>query len=380
MEKKIKEIIFFATGDSSKASTWSNVPYMFTETLLRKGIKIDRVNLTQTFGYKLFTKVGGVIHKVLNLFYPNNQYAYSRSALFMFLTNRLVKKSVRRYHNADLCIFTNFDFYNKYSDIPTLMFCDWTYKILIQDHLGREPYFFEKRFPLWEKKALESADYVVSLFPMCAKMMKESSPNANIHYLGKNVVNNLYDGVHDIESFIKKKITKRNILFIGGRKYIDGAKLLINAVAALSKKYDDIRLHIVGMKEENFDNLPDVIKCYGYLRKEDEKERELYYELMIGSRIIVNPSKEWAGYSSMIEAMFFATPVVVSPYKDFVEEFGKDIDFGAYSPEYDVSTLANTICRVLESKDYPSLCRNAYERVKDYTWSNYVDRVLSLVK
>ena len=58
----VKEIIFFSFGSSLNASTWSNIPYMFTRALVDRGIKVDRVDLSQQFGYKLFRVIwGGVL-------------------------------------------------------------------------------------------------------------------------------------------------------------------------------------------------------------------------------------------------------------------------------------------------------------------------------
>lgn len=85
------------------------------------------------------------------------------------------------------------------------------------------------------------------------------------------------------------------------------------------------------------------------------------------------------GYSSTVEAMYFYTPVIVSPYDDFVNEFGKDIDFGIYNEKYDSSVLAKNIEAIFNSGDYENMCLNAHERVKDYTWDNYVDKILKLL-
>lgn len=375
----LREIIFFTYGDAALPSTWSNVPYLFTETLMQKGIKVHRVNLCETPLFSTLNTWGGRMNTLLNTLYPGNQYAYNRSWLFKVLTNRAVKAAVRRYSHADLCIFANFEFYNKYNDIPTLLFSDWTYKILILDHLGRKPYPFEKRFSAWQKTAIERADYVVSLFPRCARMMKEDYPKANIHALGNNVINSMYAGKHDVEAFIEKKQKGRRLLFIGGGHYREGALLLAEAVKMLHEQGKDAELDIIGMTPQDLGNQPDYVHCHGYLHKDIEEERALYYDLLTGARAICNPSRVWAGYSSTIEAMYFATPVVVTPYKDFVDEFGEDIPFGAYVPAFDPHALADILSSVMDSPDYAAMCRNAYERVKDYTWSNYVDKLIELV-
>jgi len=51
---KIKELTIFTSGDSGKISTWSNIPYFFTQTLLSKGIKINRVNISPSIFFSKF--------------------------------------------------------------------------------------------------------------------------------------------------------------------------------------------------------------------------------------------------------------------------------------------------------------------------------------
>ena len=59
-------------------------------------------------------------------------------------------------------------------------------------------------------------------------------------------------------------------------------------------------------------------------------EREKYYNLLKSARVLINPASKWGGYSSTIEAMYYGCPIIVSPYDDFIEEFGKLIPFGYY--------------------------------------------------
>ena len=324
--------------------------------------------------------MGGGIRRFLNIFYPKNQFSYFRSALFLHLTYKIVKKSVIRYSDADLCIFTCYDFYNKYNNIPSLLFGDWTYKIKIIDRLKRNPYFFEIKFAQWEKESIENADYVVTLFPECFNKMIEDYPTANIHYLGGNVVNSLYGKKHDVDTFINIKERSNSILFIGGKHYIKGAQFLVDAIQLLKEKDKNIKLDIIGMKNSDFSHLPENVYCHGYLRKDIKEERNLYYKLVIEAKALVNPTKVWAGYSSSIEAMYFATPVIVSHYDDFVKEFGEEINFGIYCLGDDAVGLAKDIYSIISSPQYSTMCRNAYERVKGYTWDSYIDRMFKMIQ
>ena len=350
----MKEIIFYSYGDSNKASTWSNVPYLFTKELENRGILVRRIDISPN---RFINKIWQLtVAKFLNCFYPNHEYSWIRTSLFRWLTEWKIKKSVALYHTADYCFVTCFDYYNRFSDIPTLLFSDWTYNILIQSQKGRELYSIEKPF---------------------ARQQAEAYPNANIRHLGENVINNLCGTKYQTEELISKKVKSDIILFIGQKKYIEGAKLLIHALMGMRDKGKDYQLHIIGMRENDFCQLPDFVKCYGYLHKDIPEENRLYYQLMTEAKLFVNPTPVWAGFSSMIEAMYFATPIVVSPYEDFVATFGKEISFGCYNNVFREDSLIESIEYVLNNeKMYAVMCREAHRVTEGYTWKAYVDKLL----
>lgn len=377
---KIKEIIFFSFGDSNKASTWSNVPYLFTKTLEDKGILIRRINLLNN---NLFTKGYNRLLKIIyNLRYPNHVYEYIRTPYFRRKSFSIIKRAVKTYKNADCCIFTCFDFWNKFNDIPTLLFCDWTYDIVILERLGRKPYYFEERFSKWQAEAICSSEAVVSLFPECAHSMKVKYPKANILYLGGNVVNNLYEECINVKKIIETKQHSKRLLFIGGKKYIEGCRLLIEAHKMLLYKGVKCELDIIGMTSLDFIgmHIPNSVHFHGYLKKDDKEQCDLYYRLMLNASVFINPTELWAGYSSTIEAMYFYTPIIVSPYKDFVSEFGSEINFGYYNSEFNVKCLGANIEKILSAPDYTEKCMNAHNVTKNYTWSTYVDKVLNVIE
>ena len=76
-------------------------------------------------------------------------------------------------------------------------------------------------------------------------------------------------------------------------------------------------------------------------------------------------------FSSTVEAMYYYTPVIVSPYQDFVKNFGEKIDFGVYNQDFTAESIANDIKSVINSDNYTEMCNFAHENVKTYTWENY---------
>lgn len=370
------EITVFSCGDSRSLSTWSNVPYLFTKTLEEKGIRVNRINISpnkvlnrifNTLSYKIFKRC-------LRL---RTCPEFHRTWMHRYIIYRRIKKATKQYPHSELNLFLSFAFFNPYSDKPNVLWCDWTDAVVIE-RLGREPMWYERASLRHETKVMRKADLVYTMFPKCKEQM-EKMYGRKIRYLNRNVVNTVYKGIFDIDEVIANRMKSNKILFVGNLLYKDSALQLISATALLREKNLQLECHIIGMTEKQLlgeRTKPEWVRCYGYLHKDIEEECNLYYQLILDARMIVNISSRWAGYSSIVEAMYYGCPVIVSPFDDFVAEFGLQIGFGVYCHEDD---LAQQIFRVLHAEYYVDLCHSAHKHVKTYTWSNYVGEFLESV-
>jgi glycosyltransferase involved in cell wall biosynthesis len=371
MKKKIKEISVFTFGDSTLVRTWSNVPYMLTKTLEKQGYKINRININPNRYLQSF--YNRVIYKLTLLLKNDNVYLYERTYINYILTFIKIWRYNKKYPNADLNIFTNFSFYNKYSAQPNILLCDWDLSIGINDRLGRKPYYFEQQAILRQMRVIEHADLVISLFPKAAEIMKKMYKNPNIFHLNQNVINSLYEKELDEAEILEIKEKSFNLLFIGSTNYIVGAKLLIAAYMNLKIDYPNLKVKIVGIKSEELGELPDGVEAFGYLDKNLKNDNRLYYDLLINAKIFVNPTPVWGGYSSTIEAMYFYTPIIIAPYEEFTTEFGEEISFGRYCEEFSIPYLQKCLKDIISSTNYGSLSFQAHNAVKNYTWDKYVE-------
>ena len=397
----MKEILFLTNGDANNANVWSNVPYCFSHSLENKGIVVHRIdysmNPTITKLYNL------VLRRILDgITFRKLRFPYLRTTrLFKFFAERKIKKAIQQYPQANLCLFMGYGFYNKWNDVPSLLFSDWTTEMDIRKN--RKPNFLEKRIIQQEEEAINNAQYVISLFPICCEEMKKKYPKANIHFLGGNVINDL-SGLRlkrkdqwvmskderlknssneiIVEDLIETKSNSKKLLFIGRKTtYLEAAKKLIEAYKLLKQEegYKDLSLDIVGCAESDFSSLPEGVTCYGFLNKSDELDRKIYYDLLLGAKVLVNANPKWGAFSSTVEAMYYFTPVIVSPYQDFVENFGEKIDFGVYNQDFTAESLSNDIKSVINSDNYAEMCNFAHESVKTYTWDNYTSKIIKLV-
>jgi glycosyltransferase involved in cell wall biosynthesis len=208
--------------------------------------------------------------------------------------------------------------------------------------------------------------------------MKERYKNKNIFHLG-NVINSLHEVTNS--QILEKKTNSKSLLFIGSKKYLEGAQCLVRAFHELKKDYPNLSLNIIGMNESDLgDQLNEGVNCYGYLDKGKNNERELYYSLLQDAKIFVNTTPQWGAFSATLEAMYFYIPVIVTPYKEFVETFGMKIGFGCYCEKNSLDLLCANIKTIFNHPSYSTLCVNAHESVKDFTWSAYIDKMLKTIK
>ena len=373
----LKEVTVFTDGDSSKISTWSNVPYFFTETLIEKGIKVNRADIgASSMLCRIYNKF---FDPIVRFLCKDTSFCYTRSLLHFRNMRRRIKKIVRKYDRSDAFIFLTLSVSSVgMTRKPTVMFGDWTYDYHIRHFLNRTPDFFERLCIKRDKSQIEKADLVLPLFPGVAEYMKSTYSNPEIRYLG-NVVNSLLS-VSENEILEKKK-NSSDMLLIGRKNaYSEGAEQLIKAVGLLKDEgYPDVKIHIIGMQSSDFENLPEYVTCYGYLNKGDDKQRNLYYSLMQNARFLVNTTPKWGAFSSMIEAMYFYNPVITTPYNEFTETFGNDINFGYFSENQSPKELAELIKRGLNVDNYLEMCVNSHKAVEGFTWGAYIDKVCDLL-
>jgi glycosyltransferase involved in cell wall biosynthesis len=372
----MKEITVFANGDSSKIRIWSNVPFFFTETFISKGIKVNRIDLSPSILLEtIFNITCYPLIKVIN---RKTSYEYFRSLIHFINVRNRIRKAIKKYSNSDAYIFLTFSFSSAgLTSKPTIQFSDWTYNHYFNYFKNRKPDFFERRCIKRENSQIEGSNLVLTLFPSVAEYMKERYKNSNIFYLG-NVINSLLDVSE--EEILNLKENSYNLLFVGRKKYIEGAQSLIIAFENLKVKYPQLSLHIIGMKTSDFKNLPKDVYCYGYLDKGDDNDRELYYKLFREAKIFVNTTPKWGAFSASIEAMYFYTPVIISPYKEFIKTFGRNIDFGCYCEPPSLTCLEEKIMNIFNNSAYKMLCRKAHDSVKEYTWDAYIDKVISKIE
>lgn len=370
-----KEILVFTQGDSSLTRTWSNVPYFLTSTLEKKGYIVHRVNTEQ---FSLLTRC---INKAVRVVFNSITINAHTTNIYRRIVNKNMKKAISKYPNSELIISTDFSYSGSQitKKIPSLMYCDWTYEYLITQMQNRKPNTIERKIIVTQNEQLEMSTYIIVLFPGVYEYMRKRYKNKNIYYIG-NVINSDLSDVN--ETIIKEKLISSQVVFIGGNKYKAATEALIKAIKLYNEKNNkSVKLNIIGMSQIGFE-ANDYTKCHGYLDKDDPNQKELYYDIIKKSKICINTYEKWAGFSSLVEAMYFYTPIITFPFSEMVETFGEKIRFGYYCERNDATLIYNYISKIFNknNKEYINMCIDSHKQVKNFTWDGYIDKLLGIVK
>lgn len=376
--RKIRIVNVFTDGDSTDPSVWSNVPFLLCHTLESKGVKVNRINY-KSLSDPLSRFAALLCDFVYRHFDRRHGRGYLYAKIYYALVDRKIRRGGRKY-SADLDI-TPYNCGNRHSPQPTLLLGDWTQEYLYRVRLRREPEGYQRFYATRQHEVIEQSDCVVSLFAACAEDMRVRYCNPNIFHLGRNVVNNLCSKPLDAAEIVRTKEASHRILFVGKRHYIDAARQLVRIFDRITTHYPDASLDLVGLNAADLGMpLPASVHCHGYLHKGISAQCETYYHLLSEARVFVNTTSLWGGYSSTVEAMYFYTPVVVAPYKEFIAEFGEEIPFGGYCSDREDELLCEHLLALFECKGYVDCSLAAHQAVAGYTWDEYVNALLALAE
>lgn len=370
--REIKEVIVYSNGDSNDLSTWSNVPYFFCRELEKRGIKVDRVNIHVDKGSVLsvFFRLYSKLKKKIIEFKKKNgtMYRYNKSDYYYSRVMKKMKEGRKRYSEADAEIAFDLMNNNK-SDIPFVMIGDWTIEYRLKNKYHREADKHEKKLIDKQYDNLSRADMAVSIFPGCSELMKEHL--SNVFYFG-HVVNSMNEYVPD-----KNKYKSERVLFIGKEKYKEGLNKLIKVVKKYNGEFNkSVRISVIGMKESDV-NSEDVCDFFGYLNKTNEKERELYYRLIGEAKLMANVTSDWNGVSSLFEALYHGTPILVSRNRELELLIGEK-DYCRFCDNDD--ELYSNFMSLMNGDDYNKISQAAHEFGEMYRWNKFMDKFLDRLR
>lgn len=369
------KIIAFSAGDSRNSDTWSNVPYYLLKALENNGTEIIRENI-KPFEGRRWVRV--LINKILR--FTKKGITFERTALYNRISKNKMLRAVKKNPDAELLLTFGFSVcVEKETGIKTLMLCDWDIEYLINSIEKRTPTKTEQKLIEEQSEIIDSASYVVSIFPNAYEEMKKK--HKNVYYFGTPI--NLDAPQFDIKAAAKQRFESRRLLFIGKEKYLQSAKVLACAVESFNLKNPDNKFFVdlIGMDEDRTKIKSEYIRHYGYLKKDSKKQWSIYNDLLKNAFFFINTSDNWVGASSILDTAYLGIPCIINPNPDLVKTFGENIYFGYYCNKNSADEIEKYLNRISELtlEDYALLSSNAQTAVQGYTYPEYVKKIISLI-
>lgn len=372
----INEIVLISFGPASSPETWSGVPFFLLRELKRRGIIVHNVDLEPHRYIKWI--YNRIIIPFISLFVTKGELSIYRSFFFRIYQHCMLTRKIKQYNSTKLILGVSaFNIAIPKTNKTIVLFSDWSFSYSLAKKYGNNVGAYQKYWCRYEDNCMRRADLLVSLFPTCVNYINNRLMTNKAKYLGVNVINNLINPASP--DIIFQKSQKCRLVFIGRHHYIAGAISLLKAYNKLVKTMTFLELDIIGLQSTDFpatliDEVKGNVRFHGYLNKGNVKDCKTYYNILNNASLYVNTTPGWVGYTSMIEAMYFYTPVIVYPCKEFIDEFGSQIDFGEYVQDSDC--LATVIEKVYEGERYIQMAQNAHNRVSNYTWQHFVELLL----
>lgn len=362
----MQKIVVLTYGDYKRASTWSNVPYLFIKSLKKNKNLIVKC-------YDIETK-----QNVFTYFYTFLCILIKRKSLYFFVRSKInyfiVLKKLKRIlkqedSNTDLYIVLSYDFdIKKYTNKKVMFISDWNVEYVLEKWEKRNPYLIEKNNIERTKKSIIHADFVVSLVEDFKKYA-ERKYNREILYFGMPL--NVFippDGFDSIEE-------RKYITFIGKKSYIESAQQIINTFNNYNiNKYE---LHIIGMNKKDFKGInSNNIFFHGYLDKGNSEQLKSYYNIIKKSYVVINTKENWSGMSSIGEVLYYYRPIIISPNDEAKRKF-KNCSFVTFSKN-DSNSLFKAINKIdnYSIEKYKKICQEAHNFVEKYSYENFCNKLL----
>ena len=383
MTQNNKEIIFFANGDPSKASTWSNVPYFVINEFEKNQFIVHKINLLD---FNLFVRIiFAVIMKFWNLWLKISKQSkslatFDRTKLYNYFINRNIRKAVLKYKSAKTLFFFNFS--NTYldSNYTIINFCDWTIEYKIEIIEKRKLRSIEKRFSLRQKEILNKSNAIITIFPNAYDFLKSKFPNKSVYYFGIGINS---PSISFDNQLLLERFNKKQFLFVGNKNYLPGIMKCINSLNLVNQKLNSkYKINIIGVEAQDLPNIDlENVITHGYLNKSDPNQKRKYYEILDTSYFIINTSDKWVGASSIQEAMYHRLPIIIKPSIDIIKFLGSEEKFGFYAQTGNETELVDLIIKSLNLtlQEYINLAQEAYKTVKDMSRETITEKIINAI-
>lgn len=379
MPRDSLKINLFTAGDSSDLSTWSNVPYFLSKSLIEHGVDLRRVNLIpeDSVLYRAYRvanyKYDGLSKRLLGKRRPMDLF---HDRIARALIQRKVRGTADQFDDADFNFFLTYSFSSRPRvATPTIHFSDVCLQHALEDQ--QRPVGPRHRRMIEEEKTnLSRASLVLGTNEPCCAFLREHYGVAGARRLPGGI-NLDWQAPDDLAAYLGSKWRARHILFIGVGIRRRGVDILLEAFEQFNQGRDKpYRLSLVGIHADELGQLPPNVRCLGYLNKSDPADMARYIGLLESATMFVMPMREGPPTGVVKEALLTATPVIHSNIWNADSKVRHD-HCGRLVDQIEPGAFANEMTRLASDRErWNTMAINATEHAQQWSWHNSVGELV----
>ena len=373
-------VLILNRDDTSTTKTWSGIPFHIKKILEDKGVEITVID---NLGYPndFISKVKNRIKRTLGL----RPYYYSDASAKFYAKkiNPLIKNKARDFD----CLFSiDFHLPLPYLDVecPILHFSDASLAMLIDiQYPGfTEVKGGEKNVLMGiEERGFQRADRVLITSDFAIERIKKIYPGVDSSKFKRLPFSSqIYPAPKktDLQLRTMKSDEVIRFLFVGRDWKRKGGEKTVEIMKSLKNLGMKVHLSIVGANPEvNLDS--DEFTIYENLDIKIEKEKEVYFSLLMNSHFFILPTLNEAFGIAYVEAFSFGLPVIshrVCAMEEIVDHQKTGLLFDVELSSGDVAEQIKE-CIALGDENYLSMQETARSVFEErFSAENWVDQFL----
>jgi hypothetical protein len=368
----MKKILFVNFGKAADDRTaWSGIPFSIMKELSKYyNVTTVAINAKPS----RLDRVVSAIERILKKRMISGEHLISTAKKASFQVENLIKE------NSYSCVFVIGGLNIAYveNNVPIIYFSDAVFSNMIDYYWYHASKKFIKEGNIVQQKSLSNATKVV--------LTSQWAGNEAINYYQTDAskIELIHFGANiEVEQVVHRKHDNINLLFVGVDWERKGGTIAVECVRHLNKidKKNKYVLHLVGAKPP-YKISEDYIKVYGFLNRNEKKQREQLDFLRETADIFILPTKAECAGIVFCEACAYGLPSITfatGGTPDYVEDgmTGYTLPLGATYKEFadKIYTLAN------DSDSLEKMKQNARQKYEnDLNWKVFGKKLNKVIE
>ncbi|HSW70201.1 MAG TPA: glycosyltransferase family 4 protein [Gammaproteobacteria bacterium] len=376
------KLAYATTFDARDVSNWSGTPFFMSNGFKQQGGEIEYI---------------GNLSRQLPPFFKFKQYwkktacGQRESPRFNITAAKFYSEQVAKYLaklNADAVIAPQLNpvCYLECKQ-PLILWTDALYASLLGFYPGFSNHSAEsiKQGNLITQECLTRCDLAIFSSDWAARTALEiygtTKEKVKVVPFGANI--ECSHTIDDIRALLKLRSEKTvKLLFLGKHWHRKGGDIVFNVAKALHRAGQSVELNFVGCYPPEKINIPDYIKCHGFISKRTPEGTEKISRLLRESHFLFVPSRAEAYGIVFCEANAFGLPCLTS-YAGGISTIVKDhVNGMTFALDAPMERYCDYIMQLMQNYSrYEELALSAFNEYKTrLNWNVAVKQVMQFIE